>query len=40
MVFCVLEAVIIEIEGIDASRALDPALGLKLLTLGAKKKQG
>ncbi len=32
-VFCVLEAVIYEIEGIDAGRDLDPALGLKLLHL-------
>lgn len=40
VVFCVLEAVIIEIEGIDASRALDPDLGLKLLALGPQKKQG
>ena len=32
-VFCVLEVVIIEIEGLDASRALDGELALKLLTL-------
>ena len=32
-VFCVLEVVILEIEGIDAARALDPELALKLLTL-------
>ncbi|MDP6546045.1 MAG: DUF296 domain-containing protein [Phycisphaerae bacterium] len=32
-IFCVLEVVIIEIEGLDASRALDPDLALKLLTL-------
>ena len=32
-VFCVLEVVILEIEGIDATRALDPELALKLLTL-------
>ena len=32
-IFCVLEVVIIEIEGLDASRALDPELALKLLTL-------
>lgn len=38
-IFCVLEAIIIEIEGIDASRALDPQLGLKLLALGAQRKQ-
>lgn len=33
-VFCVLEAVIIELTDIDACRALDPEIGLKLLTLG------
>ena len=32
-IFCVLEVVIIEIEGLDASRALDRELALKLLTL-------
>ncbi|MDP6634246.1 MAG: DUF296 domain-containing protein [Phycisphaerae bacterium] len=32
-VFCVLEAVILEIDGVDASRAPDPELALKLLTL-------
>ena len=32
-IFCVLEVVIFEIEGLDASRALDPELALKLLTL-------
>ena len=32
-VFCVLEVVIFEIEGLDASRALDGELALKLLTL-------
>lgn len=32
-VFCVLEAVIFEIEGIDARRAMDSEIGLKLLTL-------
>ncbi len=37
-VFCVLEAVIIEIEGIDATRALDPELGLKLLTLARPRR--
>ncbi|MCD4824281.1 MAG: DUF296 domain-containing protein [Phycisphaerae bacterium] len=36
-VFCVLEVIILEIEGIDARRALDPNLALKLLTLGAKR---
>lgn len=32
--FCVLEIVIIEIEGINAERTLDPNLGLKLLAFG------
>ena len=32
-VFCVLEVIIFEIEGVDASRQIDPELGLKLLTL-------
>ena len=32
-VFCVLEAILLEIEGVDAERRLDPELGLKLLTL-------
>ena len=32
-VFCVLEAVLFEIEGVHATRQMDPALGLKLLTL-------
>jgi predicted DNA-binding protein with PD1-like motif len=30
--FCVLEVVLIELEGIDAVRAVDPELGLKLLS--------
>ena len=33
-VFCILEVVIVEITGVDASRELDPELGLKLLALG------
>ena len=33
-VFCVLEAILLEIAGVDASRQIDPSLGLKLLTLG------
>ncbi len=33
-VFCVLEVILFEIEGIDARREMDPQLGLKLLTLG------
>lgn len=32
-IFCTLEVVILEIEGLDASRAMDPELALKLLTL-------
>ena len=35
-VFCVLEVVILEIEGLDASRAIDPDLALKLLSLGRR----
>lgn len=30
-VFCILEVVIIEIDGLNAARALDPEMGLKLL---------
>lgn len=33
--FCILEVVIIEIEGIEAERRLDPKLGLKLLAFGS-----
>ena len=33
-VFCVLEVVIFELDGIDACRKLDPQLGLAVLTLG------
>ena len=36
-VFCLLEVVIIELLNIDASRALDPELGLKLLTIAGAK---
>ncbi len=36
-VFCVLEVIIMEITGTDASRKLDPEIGLNLLTLGANK---
>jgi predicted DNA-binding protein with PD1-like motif len=36
-VFCVLEVIIVEIEGIDASRRFEPDLALKLLALGAAK---
>ncbi|MHC4295584.1 MAG: PPC domain-containing DNA-binding protein, partial [Planctomycetota bacterium] len=32
-VFCVLEVIIFEIEGVDATRRIDPELGIKLLTL-------
>jgi predicted DNA-binding protein with PD1-like motif len=34
-VFCVLEVILLEIEGVDAGREMDPDLGLKLLTLAA-----
>ncbi|NQU76890.1 MAG: DNA-binding protein [Planctomycetes bacterium] len=34
-VFCVLEAVIFEIVGVDACRRLDEESGLKLLSIGA-----
>ena len=33
-VFCVLEVILFEIEGVDASRAVDPQLGVEVLTLG------
>jgi len=33
-VFCVLEVIIFEIEGVSAFRRLDPELGFKILTLG------
>jgi predicted DNA-binding protein with PD1-like motif len=33
-VFCVLEAVLLELNDVDARRAMDPELALKLLTLG------
>ncbi len=36
-VFCLLEVVIIELLDIDASRALDPALGLKVLRIANAK---
>jgi predicted DNA-binding protein with PD1-like motif len=32
-VFCVLEVIILEIEGVDTGRDLDPELGLKLLRI-------
>jgi predicted DNA-binding protein with PD1-like motif len=34
-VFCVLEIIMIEIDGLDAARVLDPAIGLKLLRVKA-----
>lgn len=37
-VFCVLEVVIIEIEGVDATRAMGPGLALKLLTIAAPRR--
>ena len=33
-VYCVLEVIIFEIEGVEAARRIDPKLGLKLLTIG------
>jgi predicted DNA-binding protein with PD1-like motif len=33
-VYCLLEVIILEIEGVDAARRLDPKLGLKLLSIG------
>lgn len=33
-VFCVLEAILLEIDGVDAKRLPDPELALKLLTIG------
>ncbi len=36
-VFCVLEATIFEILGVDARRVMDEQLGLKLLRLGGAK---
>jgi predicted DNA-binding protein with PD1-like motif len=36
-VFCVLEVTIMEITGVDATRAMDPEIGLKLLTIGTRK---
>jgi uncharacterized protein len=35
-VFCVLEIIILEIDGLDASRELDAELGLKLLRLSGE----
>ncbi len=32
-VFCLLEVVILEIDGINAARELDPKLGIKVLQL-------
>ncbi len=37
-VFCILEVVIVEITGVDASRELDPEVGLKLLALGKSRR--
>ena len=36
-VFCVLEVILVEIEGVVATRRIDPQLALKLLALGAGK---
>ena len=35
-VFCVLEVVMLEIEGVQAERRLDPQTALKLLSIGAR----
>jgi predicted DNA-binding protein with PD1-like motif len=37
-VFCVLEVVIIEIDGTTAARGIDPQIGLKLLALAKARK--
>ena len=39
-VFCVLEVILLEIEGVDATRQIDPELGLSLLTIGRGGKHG
>lgn len=36
-VFCLLEVVIIELIGVDAARAVDPEIGLKVLTIANAK---
>lgn len=36
-VFCLLEVVMIELIGVDATRAVDPEIGLKLLTIANAK---
>lgn len=36
-VFCLLEIVIIELIGVDATRAVDPEIGLKVLTIANAK---
>ncbi|HUS47732.1 MAG TPA: DUF296 domain-containing protein [Phycisphaerae bacterium] len=33
-VYCLLEVIIFEIDGVDAARRLDPKSGLRMLTLG------
>lgn len=38
-VFCVLEVVLLEIEGIDAARRVDPELGLALLRVKARRSE-
>ena len=37
-IFCVLELIVIEIDGIDARRLMDPAVGLNLLRVGQEAK--
>jgi len=39
-VFCVLEVILIEIEGVNAARRLDPQTGLKLLALAGARSTG
>ena len=36
-VFCTLEVIILEIEGVDARREMDPQLGLKLLRIAGAR---
>jgi predicted DNA-binding protein with PD1-like motif len=38
-VFCVMEAILFEIVGVNARRDIDPQIGLKLLTLGAQSRR-
>ena len=36
-VYCLLEAVICEIEGVEATRKIDPTFGLKMLTIASPR---